>query len=1055
MRKKRWGFLDASSVVLIGILAGFLGVVLAATGVLGFGGEEVSPFETALALSFEGNTDGASPFGKDVVVTASQDVAADGEYSLKVENRTSVWDGVEIDLTGKVNSGADYLLSFQVYQTSDSPQLFSVLARTEDEKGERYEILVDKVAVPNYWKEILVPFSPTFEGTPAKFSLIITSPKKTDFIFYVDNVRVLTPKEAGPKVVYETSFEKGLGEWQPRGGDVKISISSKVAHSGKKSLFVSNRQKGWHGTQINLKGILKTGKTYAFEAWAYQESGQDQTIIMTMQRKYSSDANTQYEWIKSSTVPSGQWVQLSGTYTIPAGVTVEDLTLYFESQNPTLEFYVDDVKVVDTTSAEIKLEMNPEEEIPALREVLKDYFRVGVALPSKVFINQKDLTLITKHFNSITAENEMKPDSLLAGIENGKLKFRFETADKYIEFAQQNGMVVRGHTLVWHNQTPEWFFKDENGNLLSKEAMTERLREYIHTVVGHFKGKVYAWDVVNEAVDPNQPDGLRRSTWYQIMGPDYIELAFKFAREADPDAKLFYNDYNTFEPKKRDIIYNLVKSLKEKGLIDGIGMQCHISLATDIRQIEEAIKKFSSIPGIEIHITELDMSVYRDSTSNYPEAPRNALIEQAHKMAQLFEIFKKYSNVITNVTFWGLKDDYSWRATRRNDWTLIFDKDYQAKLAYWAIVAPEVLPPLSKESKISEGEAVVVGMMDDSYMMSMPIEIYDEEGNVKATIRAVWKDSTIYVYGEVQDRTKKPAEDGVAIFINPNNERTPYLQSDDTYVVLWTNWKSEVNREDVEVKKFVGPGFRRYSFEMSIKIAGVEYKKDSYIGFDIAVIDDGKWYSWSDTTNSQKTNTMNYGVLKLEGVMVATAKYGTPVIDGDIDEIWNTTEEIETKSVAMGSLEKNATAKVRVLWDEENLYVLAVVKDPVLNKDNSNPWEQDSVEIFIDENNHKTGYYENDDAQFRVNYMNEQSFGTGASAARFKTAVKLIEGGYIVEAAIKWKTIKPSPDTVIGFNVQVNDANEKGQRVGIISWSDPTNNSWRDPSKFGNLRLIK
>jgi endo-1,4-beta-xylanase len=131
------------------------------------------------------------------------------------------------------------------------------------------------------------------------------------------------------------------------------------------------------------------------------------------------------------------------------------------------------------------------------------------------------------------------------------------------------------------------------------------------------------------------------------------------------------------------------------------------------------------------------------------------------------------------------------------------------------------------------------------------------------------------------------------------------------------------------------------------------------------------------------------------------------------------------------------------------------VKDPVLNKDNSNPWEQDSVEIFVDENNHKTGYYEDDDAQFRVNYMNEQTFGTGGSPARFKTAVKLIEGGYIVEAAIKWKTIKPTPNTVIGFNIQVNDANEKGQRVGIISWSDPTNNSWQDPSKFGNLRLIK
>ncbi|KUK23613.1 MAG: Endo-1,4-beta-xylanase A, partial [Thermotoga petrophila] len=371
--RKRRGLLDVSTAVLVGILAGFLGVVLAASGVLSFGKEASSKgdssLETVLALSFEGTTEGVVLFGKDVVLTASQDVAADGEYSLKVENRTSPWDGVEIDLTGKVKSGADYLLSFQVYQSSGAPQLFNVVARTEDEKGERYDVILDKVVVSDHWKEILVPFSPTFEGTPAKYSLIIVASKNTNFNFYLDKVRVFAPKESGPKVIYETSFENGVGDWQPR-GDVNIEASSEVAHSGKSSLFISNRQKGWQGAQINLKGILKTGKTYAFEAWVYQNSGQDQTIIMTMQRKYSSDASTQYEWIKSATVPSGQWVQLSGTYTIPAGVTVEDLTLYFESQNPTLEFYVDDVKIVDTTSAEIKIEMEPEKEIPALKEVL-------------------------------------------------------------------------------------------------------------------------------------------------------------------------------------------------------------------------------------------------------------------------------------------------------------------------------------------------------------------------------------------------------------------------------------------------------------------------------------------------------------------------------------------------------------------------------------------------------------------------------------------------------------------------------------------------------------
>ncbi|ACB09885.1 endo-1,4-beta-xylanase [Thermotoga sp. RQ2] len=997
-------------------------------------------------MNFEREEEGVSPFGR-AVVTLSQDVSFRGVYSLKVDGRTSLWDGVEFDLTGKVSPGKEYRVFFYVYQTSNTPQLFSVLSRVVDESGERYEILLDKVVTPDVWKKMELIF--TSPQRAEKFSLIVASPEKTNFPFYIDELQLSSPDEVqAPPPVLHCSFESETAEgWIPR-GNAKLQVTSRVSHTGRNALLISERSASWEGAQFDLKSIVKPGKTYTFEMWVYQDSGSPVGILMRMTRKFKDEITTKHPiWLYGRTVPSGKWVRLFGIFGLPEGVDVDQLVLYVYTDGSNTDFYIDDVKIYDRPLVSF------EEDVPSLKEVFKDQFKVGAGISEKSILTPFDLEFLKKHFNSVTERNNMKPVNLFAGVENGKLKFDFSLADLFVDTALKNGISVRGHTLVWHNQTPEWFFKDENGNLLSKEEMTERIREYIHTVVGHFKGKVYAWDVVNEAVDPNQPDGLRRSTWYQIMGPDYIELAFRFAREADPDAKLFYNDYNTFEPKKRDIIYNLVKSFKEKGLIDGIGMQCHISLATDIRQIEEAIKKFSTIPGIEIHITELDISVYKSSGGYYERLPRNVEVELAHKYAQLFSIFRKYSNVITSVTMFGLNDGDAW--SRRNNWPFLFDEYYQTKLAFWGVVDPELLPPLPKTSTISEGEAVVVGKMDDSYLMSKPIEIYDEEGNVKATIRAIWKDSTIYVYGEVQDATKKPAEDGVAIFINPNNERTPYLQPDDTYVVLWTNWKSEVNREDVEVKKFVGPGFRRYSFEMSITIPGVEYRKDSYIGFDVAVIDDGKWYSWSDTTNSQKTNTMNYGTLKLEGVMVATAKYGTPVIDGEIDDIWNTTEEIETKSVAMGSLEKNATAKVRVLWDEENLYVLAIVKDPVLNKDNSNPWEQDSVEIFIDENNHKTSYYEDDDAQFRVNYMNEQSFGTGASAARFKTAVKLIEGGYIVEAAIKWKTIKPSPNTVIGFNVQVNDANEKGQRVGIISWSDPTNNSWRDPSKFGNLKLLK
>ncbi|AEH51686.1 endo-1,4-beta-xylanase [Pseudothermotoga thermarum] len=331
-------------------------------------------------------------------------------------------------------------------------------------------------------------------------------------------------------------------------------------------------------------------------------------------------------------------------------------------------------------------------QIPSLKDVFLQDFKIGVALPVRVFSNSMDVELITKHFNSMTAENEMKPESILRRDASGKIYYDFTVADRYIEFAQKHGMVVRGHTLVWHSQTPEWFFKDEKGNLLSREAMIERMREYIHTVVGRYRGKVYAWDVVNEAVDENQPDGLRRSLWYQVIGPDYIELAFKFAHEADPDALLFYNDYNEFFPKKRDIIFKLVKEMREKGVpIHGIGMQQHLTLADNVGWIDIAIQKFKTISGIQIHITELDVSVYKSRSPSiiYQTPPLEVLKEQAEFYRKLFEIYRKHTDVITNVTFWGLKDDYSWLRFffgRRNDWPLLFDENYQPKPAFWSVI---------------------------------------------------------------------------------------------------------------------------------------------------------------------------------------------------------------------------------------------------------------------------------------------------------------------------------------------------------------------------------
>ncbi|CEP78624.1 endo-1,4-beta-xylanase [Defluviitoga tunisiensis] len=1014
------------------------------------GDKVISPLDYEFLIDFENSDVKINPRGENILLNVSQDFTFEGNYSLKIENRKAGWEGPEIDFTNdwKIFDGTEFTVYAPVYQTSNSPQLFRIVACINDATGERFVNISEKVVVPNFWKEITGTFKFDLKEPVNNFSLIIITPLKADFTYYLDDFKVLgVNKVPRTDIILKSTFEKGIENWQSRGDPVSITSTDKIAHSGKYSLYVTERQSNWHGAQIDLKDMLIPGKSYEIEVWVYQETGQDQQVTLTMQRKYASDDQSHYDTIVwQRTIPSNKWTQIGGSYTVKSGETIKEMLFYVESPNNTLAFYLDDFVLIDKT---IPL-FEPEWEIPDLYEIYGDNFKIGVAVPYKVLSNPLEMKMVEKHFNSITAENEMKPESLLVDLNS----YKFSVADEYISFAQSKNFDVRGHTLLWHNQTPDWFFKDTNGNLVSREVLLKRMEKYIKDVVGHFSGKIQAWDVVNEAIDPNQPDGLRRTLWYDIIGPEYIEYAFKFAHEADPNAKLFYNDYNTYEPKKRDFIYNLVSDFKARGIpIDGIGMQMHIGVGTDLRQVEEAIELFSSIPGIEIHITELDMSIYKDQSSNYDAPPYESLVEQGYVYKELFTLLKKYDDVITSVTFWGLKDDYSWKNQNRNDWPLLFDKDYQAKYSYWGIVEPTVLPILPKKSSIAQGTAIPFGMLDDSYLFSIPIQIFDEQGKERLNARVIWNENTLFIYGDVQDETKDP-QDGIAIFIDPNNAKTPYLQDDDVWAIIRTDWTVETNKPDeIEINHFVSPGYKKYNFECSI-ILPQKFEKDSSIGFDIAIIDGNKIYSWSDTTNQQKEITANYGTLVLEAAAVGTAKYGTPIIDGEIDDIWKIAETYSTQTVVSGSLQ-NAKADFKVLWDEKALYVLATVSDPVLNKDHSDPWEQDSVEIFIDENNNKTGFYELDDAQYRVNFVNEQSFGTGASAVNFKTATKEIDGGYIIEAAISWKTIAPSGGEVIGFDVQVNDASASGRRAGILTWNDPTGNNYQSTVNFGNIKLEK
>jgi endo-1,4-beta-xylanase len=329
-----------------------------------------------------------------------------------------------------------------------------------------------------------------------------------------------------------------------------------------------------------------------------------------------------------------------------------------------------------------------------LKDYYKDYFPVGAAVSPQA-LKTGEAGLILQQFNSLTPENAMK----MGPIHPKENEYYWKDADSIAAFAQRNKLKLRGHTLCWHHQTPGWLFVDGNGNTVSKELLLQRLKDHITAVVSRYKGSVYAWDVVNEAISDKPGEYLRPSQWLKICGEEYIAKAFRFAHEADPDALLFYNDYNEISPVKREKIYKLVKSLKDSGVpIHGIGLQAHWAVNEPSgEQLEETIKKFSGL-GLRVQITEMDISVYpkeHDARERRPQdADTSFTAEKEQKQAEVyktcFELFRKYRNVISGVTFWNLSDRYSWLdnfpVQGRKDYPLLFDKSLQPKKAFWEVV---------------------------------------------------------------------------------------------------------------------------------------------------------------------------------------------------------------------------------------------------------------------------------------------------------------------------------------------------------------------------------
>ena len=333
-----------------------------------------------------------------------------------------------------------------------------------------------------------------------------------------------------------------------------------------------------------------------------------------------------------------------------------------------------------------------------LRSLFGDRFLIGTALNTAQIIGRDTaaLQIVRTHFNSVVAENCMKCE-VIHPEEN---RYDFTQADKFVEFGEKNGMAVIGHCLIWHSQLAPWFCVDDAGNNVTPEILKQRMKAHITTIVSRYKGRIKGWDVVNEAIV--EDGSYRKSKFYEILGKEFIPLAFRYAHEADPDAELYYNDYNMHVAGRRNTVVELVHSLKTKGLrIDAIGMQGHIGMDyPKISEFEKSMLAFAGT-GVKIMITELDLTVipspnpnvgaevsasfeYKKEMNPYPDGlPEEVSKAWTERMNDFFRLFLKHHNLITRVTLWGVADQNSWRndwpMRGRTDYPLLFDRNYQPK----------------------------------------------------------------------------------------------------------------------------------------------------------------------------------------------------------------------------------------------------------------------------------------------------------------------------------------------------------------------------------------
>lgn len=960
------------------------------------------------------------------------------------------------------------------------------------------------------------------EKTEGTFDKVVIMTTQNDASFCLTSVVVTLKEGSGSQITHgENIIDNGdfsnqdFSSWSASKGDATITAEpvENGADIGVTTCGAITRSqdpsKSYECFAQDITEKVSEGEEYEFSFWAklsddYNKELKDSQKTVQFQPYYENgDGKQEYDTTglisgtSAQILEAGKWTKFEGTYKIPSGAKKVVIRILEQGdwQEPGScimgKYYVANVSMKKITKPKPEIEENIPDWKASVTESLGNGSIAGTAIMSSEISDDTLMALVKKHFNAVTFGNELKPDALFnyqigQSVDSTTITFQgkelkvpvvndkqenldFSRADamldKILEWnnANPNNKIrVRGHVLVWHSQTPEWFFHEDYDvakPYADKETMNRRLEWFIFSVFDHYFGKAangkydglfYGWDVVNEAVNGNTyrddkviSDASDTSTsdtrhgsnsmWWRVYkSNEFIINAFKYANKYAPnDVELYYNDFGETDNTKCEGIVKLINDVKSADgtRLDAFGMQAHYNVdGFSAAQFKSVAKKYAQAAG-KVQLTELDFkasSTY-DGTAATKESEYTKMAYCHKNLYEAIKALKAEGANVSGITVWGVIEPNSWLHSQSNlgggasgsaQCPLLFDGNYKAKPAYWAYVDATKLQPAIQ--KVTITEAKDGNIAGETYTI--------DQGAVQAEFIPVWDADGLTVQVKVKDTTVNDA-DAVTVYVDPDNSA------------------SDITPHKVTVARTAAAAIAG-GYQATVKVSMKGLKVAQQISLDVVVNNDGETGSFNDLTGKQESSSKYYAVATMKPG-IEKIPYGTISVDADADAAWGNAVNIPL-TINKGS---EASANAKVLWDDDNLYVYATVKDAVLDKTGAQTHEQDSLEVFIDEDNGKTASYGEDDKQYRINYNNEQSFnGKKCLAENVKSATKTIDGGYVVEAAFKWTDIKPANGTKIGLEFQINDA-KGGKRIGTLSWYDETGMGWSGSNVYGTVEL--